>query len=144
MGCGLLHGGAADVGLDPGQQLPHGEGLGDIVVRAQLQAQDLVGLLLPGGEHQNGGGAALLPDGSADVKAIALGQHQVQQNQIGVLLQRQLEPGLAVVGLQGVVALPGKVEHQNVHNILFILDDQDTLAHRLTLLSEEGPFSERR
>ena len=74
------HGHPADVGLYPGQQLPHGEGLGDIVVRPQLQAQDLVGLLLPGGEHQNGNGRARFPDFAADVKAIHSRQHQVQEN----------------------------------------------------------------
>ena len=72
------HTDAADIGLDPGQQLPHGEGLGDVVVGAQLQAKHLIRLLLPGGEHDDRGGPALSLQAAAHLEPVHLRQHQVQ------------------------------------------------------------------
>ena len=126
---GGSHSGAADVGLDPGQQFPHAEGLCDIVVCPQLQAQHLVGLLLPGGEHQDGHRTASLPDAAAHLKAVHPRQHQIQQHQVGVLLQGQLQAGVAVVGLQGVVSLPLQVKGQDVHDILLVLYNEHGLSH---------------
>ena len=122
-GGGGGHGHPADVGLHPGHQLPDGEGFCDIVVRPQLQAQHLVLLLLPGGEHENGGGGAGLPDFFAHLKAAQPGQHQVQQNEVRVLLQGQLQAGGAVQGLQGVVPFPHQIEGQDIHNVLLILNN---------------------
>ena len=71
-------------GLDPGQQLHHPEGLGQIIVRPQLQPQHLVIFAAPGREHdhrrQGGlpGGAEPFQDG----KPVFLRQHDVQQHQL--------------------------------------------------------------
>ena len=119
----------ADVGLHPGQELPVFKGLDDIVVRPQLQAPDLVVLLLPGGEHDDGHGRPGLADLLTHVKAAHPRQHQVQQHQIRVLLQGQLQAGGAVQGFQGIVALLGQVEGQNIHNTLLVLYDQDLFSH---------------
>ena len=86
---GQLQHGAAGVGaaqqvVYPGTQDRQGEGLGHIVVRPQLQAQDLVGLLLPGGKHQDGDRRAGLPKLPAHIKAVHLRQHQVQQDQVRI------------------------------------------------------------
>ena len=44
----------SDIGLDPGHQLPHGEGLDDIIVRTDFQPQNLILLLFSGREHDHG------------------------------------------------------------------------------------------
>ena len=44
---------AAQQRLDPAQQLAQAERLGQVVVGAQLQADDLVDLLVTGGQHQH-------------------------------------------------------------------------------------------
>ena len=68
--------------LNPGDQLPHAEGLGDVIVRAQLQAQDLVHLVAFGGKHDDGGirrgGSALQT--AANLHAVNTGQHDIQQH----------------------------------------------------------------
>lgn len=92
------------MGLDPGHQLPDGEGLGDVVVRTQVQAQNFVLLLLPGGDNQHRGVFPLVPEELAHLKAVHLRQHEVQQDQVGTLLQGQAEAGDAVKGLQGIIA----------------------------------------
>src|SRR5579872_4205883 len=40
--------------VNPGEQFPHAERLGHIIVRAQIQADHLVDLLSLGGQHEDG------------------------------------------------------------------------------------------
>ena len=61
----------AQPGLHPGQELRHGEGLGEVVVRAQLQAHHAVHHLAAGREHEDGGRDAALPQVAAHVEAVA-------------------------------------------------------------------------
>src|SRR5918994_3491845 len=53
----------------PGHDLTRGEGLGDVVVGAQLEAHDAVGLLASGGEHDHRGPAPS-PDPSENLEAV--------------------------------------------------------------------------
>ena len=129
---GGRHGGAADVGLHPGDDLPHGEGLGDIVVRPGLEPADLVVLLLPGGEQQDGHIVPVLAQGLAHVEADHFGQHDVQQDQVRLLRPGLPQALLAVIGLQNAVALPLQVEAENVHDVLLVLYNQDGLFLRHT------------
>ena len=125
-GGGSGHGGAADIGAHPGDELPHGKGLCDIVIGADLQAQHLVGFFLPGGEDDDRHIAALAPQGFADIKAVHFRQHHIQQDQVRVGGNSLGKAAFAVVGLQGPIALPLEVEAQNVHDIFFVLDDQNS------------------
>ena len=137
----------ADMGLDPGHQLPDGEGLGDVVVRAQVQAQNFVLLLLPGGDNQHRGVFPLVPEELAHLKAVHLRQHEVQQDQVGTLLQGQAEAGDAVKGLQGIIAFFAQVKAEDVHNIFLVLDDEDLLLflHNATVpLSQVWGASSRK
>ena len=127
---GGRHGRAADVRLHPGNDLPHGKGLGDIVVRPDFQTPDLVVLLLPGGEEEDGHAVPLPAQGLAHVEADHLRQHDVQQNQVRFFLPGFSKALLAVIGLQRPVALPLQVEAQNVHNVLLVLYDQNGLFLR--------------
>ena len=123
--CGGVHAGTADVGLHPRDQLPHGEGLGDVIVCADLQPQHLVRFLLAGGQDDHGDVVSLFPEGAAHVKADHLRQHHIQQDDVGILRPGFGQTVCAVVGLHGAVAFPLEVEAQNVHDIFFVLHDQD-------------------
>ena len=128
-GCGRSGGGvhsrAADVGSHPGDQLPHGEGLGNVIIGADLKTGHLVGLLLPCGEDDDGHVVALLPEGAAHVEADHLRQHHVQQDQVGVFLPGLFQAVGSVIGLHGAVALSLKVKAQNVYDIFFVLHNED-------------------
>src|SRR5690554_272215 len=53
--CFIVQGaGTAQHGLQAGDQLPGGEGLGNVVISADFQSLDLVILLALGGEHDDG------------------------------------------------------------------------------------------
>ena len=66
----------------PGDELPRGERLGHVVVRAELQADDLVDLAVLGGQHDHRDVGALAQR-PADLAAGQAGQHEVEQDQVG-------------------------------------------------------------
>ncbi len=53
--------------LDPGQQLPDREGLGHVVVSADVQPENLVDLLAPGRQDENRDAAAVFADLATDL-----------------------------------------------------------------------------
>ena len=87
---------AAQVGLDARQQLRHLERLGDVVVGAELEADDLVDHLAARGEHDHRRLDAALAQLAADVEAAHARQHQVEQQQVERIARRAFEPALAV------------------------------------------------
>src|SRR5699024_2723550 len=69
-------------GPHPGGELPHGEGLGEIIVGTGIQTADTVWDLPPGGEQKDGGVYAVLPQGGEDLQPIYAGHHQVQHQTV--------------------------------------------------------------
>ena len=63
--------------LHPGQHLDGVEGLGDIVVRADVQPQHLIAVLALGGEQDDGDVAAGLPQPGGGPDAVQLGHHDI-------------------------------------------------------------------
>ena len=76
-------GAAAEHRLDPGDELVAVEGLGDIVVRPQLQAPDPLAGVALGGEHDDRRGG-LLSDIVENGPTIPAGQHHIQYHQRGL------------------------------------------------------------
>src|SRR6266545_3732435 len=75
--CRVRAAGAAQHGPHPGDQLPRGERLGQVVIGTHGQADQLVDLVALGGEHDDVG-VAEGPDPPADLDPVDAGQHQVQ------------------------------------------------------------------
>ncbi len=72
----------AQDGPDAGHQLPGAERLGEIVVGPHGQADEHVGFVVAGGEHENGNRGLVL-DPPADLQAVESRQHQVEHHQVG-------------------------------------------------------------
>ena len=67
-------------------ELARGEGLGDVVVGAELEAEDAVDLVAARGEHDDRdvrGGAQVLAMSSPDLP----GQHHVEDDEVGLDLR---------------------------------------------------------
>src|SRR6266540_3704505 len=71
---------------DPGHQLAQRKRLYDVVVGPDLEAEDPVDLLPLCGEHDDGSFDSFLPQLAADVEAAHSWQHDVQEDQVRVLL----------------------------------------------------------
>ena len=115
---------AADgqVGVDPGDDLFRLERLGDVVHRAQLQALDLVLGVGEGGEVDDGdvaqGGVGL--QAAADLKAVHVRHHDVQEDQGGPGLLGDGQGAGAVFGHQQLIApaVQGLMQHLQVGDVV--------------------------
>ena len=73
--------------------------------------------------------SALRLDAARRLVAVDDGQLDVHQDQVGLLLLRQLDALLAVDGLDQLVAGAGQQVAQDGAVVLLVLDDEDALAH---------------
>jgi hypothetical protein len=121
---------AAQHGADAGQQLARIARLGQVVVGAQFQADDAVGLLAHGRQHDDGG-AVGGRQAAADGQAVLAGQHDVEHHQIDRASGQHLFHGAGVGrGLDGVAVATQEVGH-DVADAGIVVDDEDTgAAHR--------------
>ena len=114
--------------LDPGQNLLHFKGFGDVVIGAGFQAVDLVVGLALGGEHDDGG-LGLSPDSLAHSPAVHDGHHHIQQHQVG-LDGPELGKALSAVGShRHGVALLFQIHLQQFRDIAVILRDEYRYSH---------------
>ena len=133
--------GAAEHGLDPGQQLARAEGLGDVVVGADLEADDAVGLLDQGGEQddrQVGG----LADHPAERQPVLARHHDVEDDEIDGAGLQDAAHLLAAVGGRDAKPLLGEVLRQRLADVGRVVDDEDVRAgfHELSLLGGQRHY----
>ena len=120
---------APQLAADSGADLQGLEGLGDIVVRSQVQPQHLVRVLAFGGE-QDDRGVALLPDGGQGAQSVHDGHHDIQQDQLYLLPLQGLQGFLPVGGGEKLVIRPRQVDFQSGDDIGVVVADQD-VGHSL-------------
>ena len=91
--------------LDPAHQLAQPERLRQVVVRAELEPDDLVDLVVAGGQDEDrrlrAGGA----EPAQDLEAVHAGQADVEDDEVRRLVRRELEALLAGAGDGDLVAL---------------------------------------
>ena len=87
-------------GANPREELARVEGLGEVVVRADLEPDHLVHVLALGGQHDDGQGGPLgrRADLAADLEAVHAGQHQVEQDEVGTGLAERDEAARSIAG----------------------------------------------
>jgi hypothetical protein len=73
------------------------ERLGQVIIGAKLQAQDLIDILIPGGQHQDRSRILRSPQTTANLEAIQFREHDVQHNQGGMLTGDLRERGFSIV-----------------------------------------------
>src|SRR5205823_7087507 len=64
-----------------------------------------------------------------DRESVELGDHHVDDDEVGVLSTRQRQAGFAVGGRAHQVALHAEVQHEPAEDRRVVLDDDDLLAH---------------
>ena len=96
---------AAAEGTDAGEELFQREGLDQVVVGPGVEALDAVGDLASSGQHQNGSGDLLGPQGAGDLHTGHLRQHEVENNDVVGAAGGEVVAFLAVDGDFGHVPL---------------------------------------
>ena len=115
----------AEDGVDPGHQLPGAERLGQVVVGADGQADEQVGLRVPGRQHEDGHRPVLL-DPAAHLEAVEAGEHQVEDDEVGPDPLDEGHAGRAVGGHLHLEALAAQTGGDGGGDGLLILDDDDS------------------
>ena len=115
------------LGFDPRQQLHHLERLGDVVVGAELQADDLVDDLAARGQHDHRRLDAAPAQLAHDVEAAEPRQHDVEEDEIERLAGRALEAALAVAAALDAVSLAGEAIGQRHHQAGLVFDEEQAL-----------------
>src|SRR6266545_514367 len=116
---------------DAGHQLAQGERLCDVVVSPDLEAEDPVDFLPLGGEHDDRRFDPLAAQLPADVQAAHARQHDVQEDQVRVLLDGEVDRGVAAAGFEDAVSLLLEVDLESLGDVLFVFYDQDLLHCQL-------------
>ena len=121
---------AAQDGLDPRQQLGAAERLGDVVVGADLEADDAVDLVALGRQDDHRRRHALAAQDAEHLDAAHAGQHHVEEDEVEPLAAGGLERRLAIGGGGDLVALAGQVEGERLAQGGIVLDQQQAPSHR--------------
>ena len=122
-------------------QLGRGEGLCDIVVRAGHKAGDLVHLLALGAEHEDAHLRAGRADAAADLKAVDVRQHHVEQSDERVRILLELfERFLACGRLDRLVTGPAQVDDDEAADAGLVLKYENFL-HVICILSKGGVWA---
>jgi hypothetical protein len=115
-------------GLDPGHELRQAERLRDVVVRAELQAADLVGLGAARGHHEDRDPAELA-DPLDHLPAVEAGQGHVEDDEVRVPLIELAQRLVAARREDRLVARRGHPQLQQRGELGLVFDDEDPLSH---------------
>ena len=112
--------------LDPGNQRAGMERLGDVVVGAQLQADDRVDHVVARSEHHD---RDIAPSAqlAAHLEAVQLGQHQVEDHQIWIVSGVEGEGLLAIGRGDHRPALLFEIEPEQLDDVALVVDHEDRL-----------------
>jgi hypothetical protein len=119
----LLWGGAASRGS--GRRVRGGRRLGEVVVGTDRQPDELVDLFGAGGQHDDVG-VAEGPHLPAGLDAVHPGQHQVEDDHLGLEGLGQLDRLLAVAGGLDLEAVAFKVAGDQADQRRLVVDHQRT------------------
>ena len=117
---------APNLRFDPRQQLERRERLCHIVVRAEAQTCDLVGVLAFGRE-KNDRHVAAFADLHRRRNAVHDGHHDVEDDTVQRLLLRDSHSLFAVICGQNRIALAFQIDPRRVHNRLVVVAHQNLI-----------------
>ena len=104
--------GAAQAGTDAGDELLRLEWLGDVIIRAGFKAEHHINRIGLGGQHNDGHGG-FAADGTANIYAIHARKHEVQQDEVRLVLLKGRNSVIAVHDRNGLESLG--LEHNGQH-----------------------------
>src|SRR5438270_9454825 len=114
----------------PGDELLRRERLRDVVVRAELQADELVALLVAPAEDEDRD-RRVATEGPRDVEAIELRQAEVQHDEIGMLRACARERLRPIGGARDRESRVLEVVPGELDDLRLVVDDEDRLHARM-------------
>ena len=128
---------AAQHGMNARGQLARVEGLGQIVVGANLQADDAIDVLAAGGQQDDGNGR-VAPKGAQNLEAVLLGQHHIENDELIVAAGGELDGACA--GMMGIHLEPFAAQQfaDQIAQLPVVVDDEDRPGHAGQIVPEKG------
>jgi hypothetical protein len=117
--------GAPEQGLDPAHQLAQAERLGEVVVGAEFEADHLVDLVVARGQDEDRHLGARRAEPAEDLEAVHARQADVEHDEVGRLVDREVEALLAGPRDRDLVALLLQGVLDAARDRVLVLDDQD-------------------
>jgi D-amino-acid dehydrogenase len=126
---GLVHCGACapQDGADPGHQLAHAHGLHKVIVGAEFEPDDDI-RFFAASRHHDDRCLELAANAARDVKAAHPGHHPVEDDQVGVFLQRKAQRLIAACRRVHAISLTGEVVAHDLAQRRIIFGDQKAFA----------------
>ena len=128
--------GGAQLSSDPSVELRDRERLDHVVNRAGVEPLDAILDLAAGSQHDHRETGALLHELVENRSSVASGEHQVEHDEIDVVLERQFQAGVAVERRAHVQAAGGEPALDEIDDSRFVLDHHD-VAHAV---HHKSPF----
>ena len=109
---------------DPGDEFLRAEGFGHVIVRAEFQPEDFIGLLVPRGkdDHRNGG---FLAQAARDIQPVDIRQAQIDDQQIRIPFMRGGKGLASVRGGQDLESGLDQIVTDQVRDFAFVVHYQD-------------------
>jgi hypothetical protein len=120
---------ATQHGADPGKQLARAEGLGEVVVGAELEAEDAVDLLALGGEHDDRH-CQLAADLPCEREPVLAGHAHVEEHQVHAPRSQRLAHVPSVATGHDLELVPDEVVADHLADGGVVVDGKDPLGHR--------------
>ena len=124
----------------PGEEFSELEGLGEVVVGPGVEAKDPVVDPVAGRQQQHRGPPALGPQGAADLEAVGLGDHGVEDDGVEVELPGRPERLGAVAGHVDGVALVFETAPDEGGHLGLVLHDEHPHIQQSRSAAPARPF----
>jgi len=109
--------------FNPGLELAHAEGFGDVVVGAEFEPFDPLGLRPTGGQHDDRH-VRHLTDALEHLPSVNAGHHHIEADEIGMGLVELPQTLAPLLGLDDAVAVSIEVKLQSTYQCLIVIDDE--------------------
>src|SRR5581483_9859779 len=113
-------------GPEAGEELGEGEGLGEVVVGAGVEAGHPIVDGIPGRQHHHGRPPALLAQAPAHLEPVGTGDHGVEHDGVVLVLASRPEGGIAVAGHVDRVPLTLEAPLDQRGHLGFVLHHEHT------------------
>jgi len=115
--------------MQSGHHVVKREGLDEIVKGAELHGFDGALDQMVGTHHDYDGGGARLFDLAQDFDAVDAGQNDVEQNEVGLLLMKELEAIFTGESGEDLESLQAQAARDGAEGEFFVIDDEGRVGH---------------
>src|SRR5688572_6401476 len=121
----------SDDRFHPGEKLEHAHRLDDVIVGADPKALHLVHLLIARGKNEHRGRSAARAVAPEHLEAVHTGEHQIENDQVGIVALEPGKPGVSIGDALNLVSLDLETGAKAEREGLVVLENEDRPIDRI-------------